>query len=140
MALSSDPAPIVALDISESITESETSLQSAGMDNQDDAVPSGDLESSELQPVEARGEAIKSSASEVVVKSSPQYPPPLNAALKSQSSQIPSTEGFSFSAIGSVTKSFSSTPGYLANRLNAVNSSFSTPSSSHAAIFATPPM
>ncbi|TVY47268.1 hypothetical protein LOCC1_G002097 [Lachnellula occidentalis] len=138
-ALSSDPAPIEEFPSSQTMIGAGTSSrQEAAFSSQEDIGSSQEVEAMET-PKEKHVDLVKV-LEEVVGETQPLLPT-LDATSEVDVTVVDySAECSSCPASESVTKSFSSTPGYLANRWNNINSSFSTPTSSQAPIFSTPPI
>ncbi|TVY83353.1 Homeobox protein YOX1 [Lachnellula suecica] len=138
-ALSSDPAPIEDPCGSQSIADARTSSQQRPRSSsQEDVESLQDIAVTEAQREKLISEAKKGLEDDVVEE---QPLPTLNTTSEVETVLVSSSaESSSFSATEILTKSFSSTPGYLANRWNASYSSQSTPTSSQAYMFSTPPI
>jgi hypothetical protein len=140
-ALSSDPAPIGEICSSQNKAEARTgSQQEPENSSQEEVGSSQEVEVVEVD-VEKRVIVVKNGSEDKEIQEELPSLPTSSAASELQNAAVNSSiESSAFSATDSVTKSFTSTPGYLANRWNTGNSSFSTPTSSEAPIFSTPPM
>lgn len=138
--MSSDPAPIGEICSSQNKAEARTgSQQEPENSSQEEAGSSQEVEAVEVS-MEKRVDVVKNTSEGKEIEGL-QLLPPSSAASELHNAAVNSSiESSSFSATESVTKSFTSTPGYLANRWNTGNSSFSTPTSSEAPMFSTPPM
>ncbi|KAF4627155.1 hypothetical protein G7Y89_g11003 [Cudoniella acicularis] len=136
-ALSSDPITGIASCTNSEAMEARSSSQEEAISSQEEVGCPEGSEATEPVRMDSNPGFVQSEAKVDSEEKLPSLNRP-NIAPEVLSSITTANESTSFTE--SVTKSFSSTPGYLANRWNNISSSFSTPASSQAPTFLTPPI